>query len=115
LFRESEQALAVVEQNFTRVRQGPVPGRSVDEPFTGGVLEPPNRLTHGRLGAVQLPGGSRETSLARHRHKHPQVFERHGFGSVPERNSGSSGGGRSISFLTSNLSIIILTFGAPGR
>jgi hypothetical protein len=62
---KAEQALGVVAQEPSGVGQGGVLGRPVEQPLADALLQPPHRLTDGRLGAVQLHGSAGEAPFRR--------------------------------------------------
>ena len=65
LFGEAHQPLRVVAQHAPGFGQRALLRRSIEQPLAELVLEPPDGLAHGGLGAVQLGGGAREAALGR--------------------------------------------------
>ena len=63
LFGEPDQSLSVVLQDAAGVGQRAALRRAIEQLLPKVVLEPLDRLTDGRLRAVDLGGGARETAF----------------------------------------------------
>ena len=77
LVGEAEQALGVSWQHRAGLGQRAVPGRPVEQPLAQPVLETPDRLADGRLGAVQLAGGRGEAPLGSDGEERGEVRQLH--------------------------------------
>ena len=78
LFAQPHQPMRIVQEKPAGLGQRPVFGRAVEQPLAKVVLQPPDRLTDGRLGPVQLGRSPRKAPLGRHREKHVQFAQVHG-------------------------------------
>ncbi len=74
---ERQQPSGVLLQQAAGLGQGAVADGPIEQAIAELFLEPPDRLAHGRLGAMQLLGGDREAALRRYRHKCAQILQLH--------------------------------------
>ena len=71
-FGKAHEPLPIVLEHAARIGQRSAFRGSVEQLLAEIGLQPPDRLAHGRLGAMDLRGGAREASLVGHGEKNLQ-------------------------------------------
>ncbi len=74
---QRQQPAGVLLKQAPRLGQRAVADRPIEQPIAKLLLEPPDRLAHGGLRAMQLFGGDREAALRRNRDKCAQILQLH--------------------------------------